>query len=160
MSNFNFKYALVCSRPAKTLAHGLAINPSVEEVNMTRAEAEHDEYLQYLEREGIKLLKIEPDDAYPDCVFVEDCAVALKNKIFLTNPGALSRRGELNAVRSLFHSVKTELGLEIGEIQNKENAFMDGGDVLFTGKEFIVGLSKRTNQAGNHTTRFHSRHLK
>ncbi|KAJ1171330.1 hypothetical protein NDU88_003193 [Pleurodeles waltl] len=29
-----------------------------------------------------------------------------------------------------------------------ENATLDGGDVLFTGKEFFVGLSKRTNQRG------------
>ncbi|XP_055021098.1 N(G),N(G)-dimethylarginine dimethylaminohydrolase 1 [Boleophthalmus pectinirostris] len=29
-----------------------------------------------------------------------------------------------------------------------ENATLDGGDVLFTGQEFFVGLSKRTNQRG------------
>nr|XP_033773077.1 N(G),N(G)-dimethylarginine dimethylaminohydrolase 1 isoform X2 [Geotrypetes seraphini] len=29
-----------------------------------------------------------------------------------------------------------------------ENATLDGGDVLFTGREFFVGLSKRTNQRG------------
>lgn len=28
------------------------------------------------------------------------------------------------------------------------NATLDGGDVLFTGKEFFVGLSQRTNEAG------------
>ncbi len=30
----------------------------------------------------------------------------------------------------------------------KEPAKMDGGDVLFTGKEFFVGLSRRTNEEG------------
>ncbi|CAJ0953916.1 unnamed protein product [Ranitomeya imitator] len=29
-----------------------------------------------------------------------------------------------------------------------ESATLDGGDVLFTGREFFVGLSKRTNQRG------------
>ncbi|XP_060793753.1 N(G),N(G)-dimethylarginine dimethylaminohydrolase 1 isoform X2 [Neoarius graeffei] len=40
-----------------------------------------------------------------------------------------------------------ELGLNIVEITD-ELATLDGGDVLFTGQEFFVGLSKRTNQRG------------
>lgn len=31
-------------------------------------------------------------------------------------------------------------------VEMKEPAYMDGGDVLFTGREFFVGLSERTNQ--------------
>ncbi|ROL01487.1 N(G),N(G)-dimethylarginine dimethylaminohydrolase 1 [Anabarilius grahami] len=41
----------------------------------------------------------------------------------------------------------TELGLNIVEMTD-ESATLDGGDVLFTGREFFVGLSKRTNQRG------------
>ncbi|CDQ60861.1 unnamed protein product [Oncorhynchus mykiss] len=40
-----------------------------------------------------------------------------------------------------------ELDLNIVEMSD-ENATLDGGDVLFTGREFFVGLSKRTNQKG------------
>ncbi|XP_020391506.2 N(G),N(G)-dimethylarginine dimethylaminohydrolase 1 [Rhincodon typus] len=40
-----------------------------------------------------------------------------------------------------------ELNFNIVEIKD-ETATLDGGDVLFTGKEFFVGLSKRTNQQG------------
>ena len=29
-----------------------------------------------------------------------------------------------------------------------EPAYMDGGDVLFTGREFFVGISSRTNKEG------------
>ncbi|XP_029938982.1 N(G),N(G)-dimethylarginine dimethylaminohydrolase 1 isoform X2 [Salarias fasciatus] len=39
------------------------------------------------------------------------------------------------------------LNLNIVEMTD-ENATLDGGDVLFTGREFFVGLSKRTNQRG------------
>ncbi|KAM5321849.1 N(G),N(G)-dimethylarginine dimethylaminohydrolase 1 isoform 3-T3 [Glossophaga mutica] len=39
--------------------------------------------------------------------------------------------------------------LQLNVIEMKdENATLDGGDVLFTGREFFVGLSKRTNQRG------------
>uniref|UniRef100_A0A8C2CU84 Dimethylargininase n=1 Tax=Cyprinus carpio TaxID=7962 RepID=A0A8C2CU84_CYPCA len=41
----------------------------------------------------------------------------------------------------------TELGLNIVEMTD-ESATLEGGDVLFTGREFFVGLSKRTNQRG------------
>ncbi|XP_047663070.1 N(G),N(G)-dimethylarginine dimethylaminohydrolase 1 isoform X3 [Tachysurus fulvidraco] len=40
-----------------------------------------------------------------------------------------------------------KLGLNIVEMTD-ESATLDGGDVLFTGQEFFVGLSKRTNQRG------------
>ncbi|XP_063283691.1 N(G),N(G)-dimethylarginine dimethylaminohydrolase 1 isoform X3 [Pelobates fuscus] len=40
-----------------------------------------------------------------------------------------------------------DLQLNVVEMTD-ENATLDGGDVLFTGKEFFVGLSKRTNQRG------------
>ncbi|KAB0360805.1 hypothetical protein FD755_003347 [Muntiacus reevesi] len=40
-----------------------------------------------------------------------------------------------------------KLQLNIVEMKD-ENATLDGGDVLFTGREFFVGLSKRTNQRG------------
>ena len=43
--------------------------------------------------------------------------------------------------------LKTELGLPLYEIEDK-SALLEGGDVLFTGKEFFVGLSNRTNEAG------------
>ncbi|RWS26773.1 N(G):N(G)-dimethylarginine dimethylaminohydrolase 1-like protein, partial [Leptotrombidium deliense] len=43
--------------------------------------------------------------------------------------------------------IKKELNLPIVEIADPK-ATLDGGDVLFTGREFFVGISKRTNEAG------------
>lgn len=37
-----------------------------------------------------------------------------------------------------------QLGLQV--VKMTEPGVMDGGDVLFTGREFFVGLSTRTNQ--------------
>lgn len=39
-----------------------------------------------------------------------------------------------------------KLGLKIVEMRDPGR--MDGGDVLFTGKEFFVGVSQRTNEVG------------
>lgn len=51
---------------------------------------------------------------------------------------------QLATVRAV---LKKELQLPIVEMAD-ESARLDGGDVLFTGREFFVGLSSRTNEAG------------
>jgi dimethylargininase len=43
--------------------------------------------------------------------------------------------------------LKKELNIPLVEIADPK-ATLDGGDVLFTGREFFVGLSQRTNEAG------------
>ena len=43
--------------------------------------------------------------------------------------------------------LKRDLRLPTLEVTNV-NATLDGGDVLFTGREFFVGISNRTNEAG------------
>lgn len=51
---------------------------------------------------------------------------------------------KVETVRSV---LKRDLRLPIVEITNPK-ASLDGGDVLFTGREFFVGISNRTNEAG------------
>lgn len=43
--------------------------------------------------------------------------------------------------------LKKELNLPTVEITDPK-ATLDGGDVLFTGREFFVGITQRTNEAG------------
>lgn len=50
----------------------------------------------------------------------------------------------MDTIRSI---LKKELKLPIIEISDLK-ATLDGGDVLFTGQEFFVGISGRTNEAG------------
>ncbi|XP_061680993.1 N(G),N(G)-dimethylarginine dimethylaminohydrolase 1 isoform X2 [Syngnathoides biaculeatus] len=62
------------------------------------------------------------------------------------NHGAAKQRPALLKTEAVKGALK-ELNLNIVEMAD-ENATLDGGDVLFTGREFFVGLSKRTNQRG------------
>ena len=43
--------------------------------------------------------------------------------------------------------LKEKMGLPVMEIEDP-SATLDGGDVLFTGKEFFIGQSTRSNAAG------------
>lgn len=79
---------------------------------------------------------------HPDCVFIEDCAVVLGRTALITRPGHASRRGETEGVEAALKA----RGLLT--LHPPPGAHLDGGDVLWTGREFVVGLTGRTNAAG------------
>ncbi len=80
-----------------------------------------------------------------DSVFVEDTAVVLGGRAFLTAPGAPSRAGEVAGVRAALERAGVPV---VGALPLGGRATLDGGDVLFTGREVFVGLGARTNAAG------------
>ncbi|XP_041063524.1 N(G),N(G)-dimethylarginine dimethylaminohydrolase 1 isoform X1 [Carcharodon carcharias] len=115
-----------------------------ESVDMEKARREHQLYTGILSHKlGLQVLQLPADHSLPDCVFVEDTAVVCGDTALLTRPGAPSRRREVEAVKKILE----DLHLNVVEMTD-EAATLDGGDILFTGKEFFVGLSKRTNQRG------------
>lgn len=78
----------------------------------------------------------------PDSVFLEDTAVVVGGRALLAAPGAPSRRGEAEAVGAALRS----LGYAVHAMAAPGT--LDGGDVLYTGREVFVGLSARTNALG------------
>ncbi|KAH9361212.1 hypothetical protein HPB48_001570 [Haemaphysalis longicornis] len=51
---------------------------------------------------------------------------------------------QLDIIRA---TIKKELGITVIDIRDPK-AVIEGGNVLFTGREFFVGISPRTNEAG------------
>lgn len=147
MDYFQYTHALVCEDVPKSITNGLSLDEH-EPVDFEMAKKQHQVYLQYLENSGIKLIKISSNENHPDCVFVEDTCIALGNKIFITNPGAESRRNEVLAVKSKLEQVSKEINIFVSSVKDTNDSFIEGGDCMFTGKEFIIGTSTRTNQQG------------
>ena len=77
-----------------------------------------------------------------DSVFIEDTAVVVGGTALVTRPGHPARRGETAGVRLALEAA----GLRV--VEAAAPARLDSGDVLFTGREFFVGLSRRSNAAG------------
>jgi dimethylargininase len=79
----------------------------------------------------------------PDSVFVEDTALCLPQGAVIMRPGAPSRLGEAaemaSHLRALYGDVRAITGAE---------SFIEGGDILVTEREILVGRSARTNAAG------------
>ncbi|XP_055486760.1 N(G),N(G)-dimethylarginine dimethylaminohydrolase 1 isoform X2 [Leucoraja erinacea] len=82
------------------------------------------------------LLEIQPQKP-------QDGFLHRKEMLTVTSVSGSIRANQVTAIKK----VLSDLGLNIVEMTD-ETAALDGGDILFTGKEFFVGLSARTNQRG------------
>lgn len=112
-----------------------------EPIDYIRAVAQHAAYVRLLEDLGRRVVQLEADAELPDCCFVEDIAIVLDEVAVLTRPGAPSRRGETAAVAAALQAYRPIVRLE-------EPARIDGGDVLVLKRRLFVGLSNRTDAAG------------
>jgi dimethylargininase len=138
MSVFAFDSAIV-RRPAPSVVGGLRTGreaPSYEGVL-----AEFESYAAALDAAGLAVELLDPLDAYPDSVFVEDAAFVLPEGAILLKPGACSRIGEAAEIApALERRFERVLGLDEG--------FADGGDILILPDEILIGLSARTDKLG------------
>jgi dimethylargininase len=140
-ASFRFTHA-ICRRPAASIADGLrAVDTGAPD--LARMEADHAAYVAALRATGAAVIVLDPLPAYPDSVFVEDTALCLPQGAVVMRPGAPSRLGEAAEMaphlRALYAEVRTIEG---------PGSFIEGGDILVTGREVLVGRSARTNAAG------------
>jgi dimethylargininase len=110
--------------------------------DVERAREQHRSYVAALEDRGVDVILLDPDERYPDSVFVEDTAVVTGSCAIVTNPGAAERRGEVREVERVLVDL-------YGAVERiTDPGTVDGGDVLQVGDHFYVGLSGRTNREG------------
>ena len=127
--------------PAPNFAQGLTtVNLGIPDYEKTIAE--HQLYLAVLQLCGLTLTELSDDSRYPDSTFVEDTAIITEHGAILTRPGAESRAGEADAIKTTLKSFYPELG----EITAPGK--VDGGDICEAGAHFFIGISLRTNEAG------------
>merc|ERR1712114_85455 len=137
---FEFSNVIVCELPDSYATAALGLSSPVD---MSLARTQWRAYVRALEGVGCKVTTLPADEKFPDCVFVEDTAVIVMGHALLTKPGDPTRRDEIKNMKPVLE----KQGLVVMEI-NDPSAKLDGGDVIFTGKEILVGLSSRTNEAG------------
>lgn len=107
----HYTHAVVRGIPA-SLAKG-ALRMTQAEVDLDGARRDHREYVDILRtRLGLDVVELPADESFPDCVFVEDAAVACGDTALITRPGAESRRGEVWRSPSLCIKSKNRGGRE------------------------------------------------
>lgn len=135
---------------AKTIQHAQLTHVEWQRIDYMLAVFQHDWYRKLLKSHGHEVVSLPADDAYPDCVFIEDTAVVLDDMAVITRPGAESRRGETRAVADALEPHRPLVHIEAP-------ATIDGGDVLVADDRIYVGLSTRTNEAAIGQLRYHTR---
>lgn len=137
--SYRFRNAIV-RLPGQSVVNGLR-DVDTGEPDLTTYLAEHAHYRSALEDAGVEVHVLPALEAFPDSVFVEDTALCLPEGIIILRPGAASRRGEAEAMAEDCAT----LGLPV---QRLDTGTVDGGDILVTDREILVGVSARTNPEG------------
>jgi len=132
----------ITRRPAASITRGLrAVDTGTPDLSLMQAH--HDAYVAALRETGATVIELAPLDAYPDGVFVEDTALCLPQGAVIMRPGAPSRLGEAAEMAPHLRALYAQVVQITGS-----DSFIEGGDILVTEKEILVGRSARTNAAG------------
>lgn len=109
-------------------------------ISNEKARAQHAAYADALRSAGVQVHLLDADEAWADCVFVEDPAVVVPPRALI---GRLTehRQGEPAAVEAALRRWFQAVPLPA-------DARLEGGDVLHVEDTTYVGLTARTNERG------------
>ncbi len=127
--------------PCKNLTNGLT-SSNLGKPDYTSALLQHQRYIEALQQCGLQVTILDPDDRYPDSTFIEDTALITPHCAILTNPGAFSRKGEIETMTAVLS------GLDRPVKKITAPGTLDAGDVMMVGSHYYIGLSQRTNVEG------------
>lgn len=154
----NFQYSTVLVREPSQALPTEAIRMENAEISFDLIQKQWQNYVKLLQKYFSRVEIIPATELdhlqHPDSVFIEDCLIvgpASCKKILITNPGHETRKSEITGVVNFLSKNLFEYSNQFEiKMSNKidPTSKIDGGDVLFTGQEFLVGLSQRTNFVG------------
>ena len=135
-----FNKAIV-RKPCKNFVNGLT-SANLGRPDYHLAVRQHHNYCEALSECGLEVFILEADENYPDSTFVEDTALLIPYCAIITNPGASSRRGEINEMSNILknHFSNIEYIMAPGTLE--------AGDIMKVEKHFYIGISERTNRNG------------
>ena len=131
----------IVRKPGRSMVKGLT-NANLGVPDYQKALEQHELYVRALKNCGLDVEELEADENFPDSTFVEDVALLTLNCAIITNPGALSRKGEIIGIKKIVQKYYDD----IEEIQSPGT--VEAGDIMMVGKHFYIGISERTNLDG------------
>lgn len=128
-------------RPALSVVNCEVGHVPRKEIDPHLAFQQHEAYCRTLRQMGVEVEVLQPEEAFPDSVFIEDNAIILDELAVVTSMGTPSRQGEPA-------SLLTVLARHRRLVRISPPATIEGGDVFRMGKRLYVGVSTRTNHVG------------
>ena len=139
--SYHFTHAIT-RRPAAAILQGLrAVDTGAPSLRLMQSH--HSDYIAALRSTGASVVELPALETFPDSVFVEDTALCLPEGAVIMRPGAPSRLGEVAEMAPHLAA----LYAEVKQI-TAADSFIEGGDILTTETEILVGRSARTNAKG------------
>ena len=102
---------------------------------------EHTSYLTALKKNGVQVHLLPLSERWPDSLFVEDPALVFPQGAIILRSIREERAGERDLIEPVLRS-------KFAKVLEIDNGYVDGGDVLCTSDNVIIGLSSRTTQEG------------
>ncbi len=137
--SYRFSHAVVRSVANSAVGGLRAVDTGAPDLDLFRSH--HADYVAALQSTGAEVIELPALEDHPDSCFVEDSALCLCEGAIAMRPGAPSRLGEAAAMRPVLERVYSE-------VRGVETGFIEGGDILVTEKEILVGRSARTDAEG------------
>ena len=138
----SFRFSHTISRlPASSITQGLRAHGQ-EDPSFDEFLNQHTAYINALQQAGVETDVLPALEQFPDAVFVEDAALCLSGVAVILRPGAVSRFGEAAAIAPHLGQVFNQV------IGLKGKGYIEGGDILLTDREALIGLSERTDLDG------------
>ena len=138
--SYTFTHAIT-RKPGKSIVGGLrAVDTGQPDLPVFSRH--HAEYVKALKSTGATVIELEPLEEFPDSVFIEDAALCLPDVAIVMRPGAPSRLGEASTIAPELEKLYSQV------FRIEGPGFIEGGDILTTEREILVGLSQRTDCAG------------
>lgn len=130
----------IVKTPCRNIVNGIS-TAGLGRPDYNLAQLQHKEYIKALEQCGLKVIILDPDEEFPDSVFIEDTCLITPRCAIITNPGAASRKNETISVSKAVQA----LDLPVERIQK---GTLDAGDIMMAGDHYFTGISDRTNLEG------------
>lgn len=138
------KHAVV-RPPPKSYPRCISNHPLHYTIDITLALEQHIKYCETLSELGLDVIKLPPEDDYPDSCFVEDTVILFGNKAAIARPAKESRQGEETSIEEVLKEYKQTSRIDYP-------GTIEGGDVIHLDNSLISGLTQRTNMDGINQT--------
>ena len=139
-SSYEFTRAIT-RLPATSIVDGLRAE-NIGDPDYEQMLRDHAHYVETLRLAGAEVTELAALGDFPDSVFVEDVALCLPEVAILMRPGAESRAGEVAQMAPVLGDFYQQL------LSIEAPGHIEGGDILVTAREILVGGSARTDADG------------
>lgn len=137
---YRFTHAIVRTPPLSAVDGLRAVDHGAPDV--ARMREHHARYVDTIRALGVTVETLAAEEAFPDSLFVEDSALCLPEGAVVLRPGTATRVAEADLIEPVLRRHYADVRRVGGP------GTIDGGDVLVTGSEIVVGRSARTDAQG------------